>query len=132
MRIKCFAVASVMALSTSGAHLHRHKGPDTVEMLVQTKVEELFSNIKRLTSTYEYELPMLGPMYAGKPLGALMDLDCLMHPSKINDENKEGVCRLARTLGVIGVDPENSIVSDQKLSTIDGVDIEALCKEVLR
>ena len=132
MRIKCFAAASVLALHAAGVNLeHRHK-EDAGEMLTQTEVEEMFDNIKRLTSTYEYELPALGPIYAGRPLGALMDLKAIMNPELITDENKESVCRLARTLGVIQMDPTESINSDQKISTIDGVDLEALCKDVLK
>ena len=109
MKIKCFTLVAALApilaeaiTLPSESHLGEH--PELT--LAQTSAEELFHNIKRLTPTYEYELPALGPDYAGRPLGALMDLDAILHPEKITEQNKKTVCKLARTLGLVDKVPE--------------------------
>ena len=84
--------------------------------LTQTGTEELFEHLRRLTPTYEYELPALGPDYAGRPLGALMDLDAIINPEKITDKNKKTVCMLARTLGLMDDASVDSIVLDKAKS----------------
>ena len=103
MQLKCFATfVTLCSLADYGVGLSlKHENEALGLELSQTKIEEMFSTLARNTRTYEYELPALGGLYAGRPLGPLVDFDAMLHPEKINADNVAGVCRLARTLGVL-------------------------------
>ena len=102
MKIYCFALGTVISpFLVSAITLNQVHQIEETNLFAQTAAaKELFDELKHLTPDAEYTLPDMAPYYAGKPLRAMMDFDAIMNPEKIDDKNKEGVCRLARTLGL--------------------------------
>ena len=80
MKLQCFALsAALLSMAANGLALSNQQ-----EELSLSQTGQLFKTLSRYTSTYEYELPALGGLYAGRPLGPLQDLDAMLHPEKIN------------------------------------------------
>ena len=62
----------------------------------------------RLTGTMDYELPLLGGLFAG-PLGVLPDLDCVLHHKhrEHNHKHKERMSRMLSSLGLSQTESES-------------------------